>query len=128
MEPEHLMHSEERVALPPEFKALIPFAEIWGRFHTPAERYLYRQSSSMDALRGFHAAVAPRLEEIFRYLDGFPTDELPEPAATLYRTALGLTEAAMAVETFGQPNVPNAPFPHHVEVEAIEYEVSRTGV
>jgi hypothetical protein len=71
----------------------------------------------MAELRAFYDAVAPRLGEIFDHLDRFPADALPPPEALLYRTTLGLTEAAMAIEVFGQPCTPYAPFPHHMAIE-----------
>jgi hypothetical protein len=49
-------------------------------------------------------------------------DKLPEPEALLYRTVLGLTEVAMAIEVFNQPCVPYAPFPHNMAIEWTEYK------
>jgi hypothetical protein len=49
-------------------------------------------------------------------------DKLPEPEALLYRTVLGLTEAAMAIEVFNQPCVPFAPFPHKMAIAWTEYK------
>jgi hypothetical protein len=43
-------------------------------------------------------------------------DALPPPEALLFRTMLGLTEAAQAVELFKQPGVPFAPFPHKMGI------------
>ncbi|NJO34870.1 MAG: hypothetical protein HC869_18895 [Rhodospirillales bacterium] len=109
------------VPLPAGFENLAPYAEIWGQHHDQAARYLQRQHSTMEELRTFYEAVAPRLNEIFDFLDQFPMDDLPESSALLYRTALGLTEAAMAVEVFNQPCVPYAPFPHNMAIEWSEY-------
>ena len=107
--------------LPAGFDDLAPFAAVWGRLETQEERYLQRQKSSMAELKAFYHATAPRLEEIFGHLDQFAMDALPEAEALLYRTALGLTEAAMAVEVFGQPCVPYAPFPHQMAIRWSEY-------
>ena len=47
---------------------------------------------------------------------------LPEAEALLFRVVLGLTEASQAVEIFGQPRVPYAPFPHSVAMEWVGYQ------
>ena len=107
--------------LPAGFEELAPHAAVWGRLETQEQRYLQRQHSTMAELKAFYDATAPRLEEIFGHLDRFPMDALPEAEALLYRTALGLTEAAMAVEVFGQPCVPYAPFPHQMAIRWTEY-------
>ncbi|NJO34871.1 MAG: hypothetical protein HC869_18900 [Rhodospirillales bacterium] len=59
-----------------------------------------RQDLSLAELVAFHAVLAPRLEEVFAYLDRFDQDALPEPEALLLRVVLGLTEVAQAVEIF----------------------------
>ncbi|ALR20230.1 MULTISPECIES: hypothetical protein [Sphingobium] len=112
----------EAVSLPAGFEALAPYAGTWGKLEDQAERYLFRQQSSMKDLKAFYDATAPRLKEIFDHLDKFPMDRLPASEALLYRTALGLTEAAMAIEVFDQPGVPYAPFPHHMAIEWNEYK------
>jgi hypothetical protein len=110
------------VELPKGFAALEPFTETWGKLESQEERYLQRQHSSMKELKTFYDAVAPRLDEIFDHLDKFPMEKLPEPEALLYRTTLGLTEVAMAIEVFNQPCVPYAPFPHKMAIEWNEYK------
>jgi hypothetical protein len=109
------------VSLPAGFEYLEPFAKTWGDLRSQGERYLKRQSLPYEDLAAFHAALAPRLEEVFQYLDRFPMDALPEPEARLFRTVLGMTEASQAVEVFGQARVPNTPFPHAVEQEWVGY-------
>lgn len=108
-------------SLPEGFEGLAPFAALWGQLHTQEERYLQRQQSTMTQIRDFYDATAPRLDEIFCHLEQFPMDALPDAEALLYRTALGLTEAAMAVEVFGQPCVPYAPFPHKMAIQWSEH-------
>jgi len=110
------------VTLPEGFEALQPYAGTWGKLDSQEERYLLRQHSSMAELKAFYDAAAPRLEEVFDHLDKFPMDKLPEPEALLYRTMLGLTEAAMAIEVFNQPCVPFAPFPHKMAIAWTEYK------
>jgi hypothetical protein len=108
-------------SLPTGFEYLEPFAATWGDLRTQSERYLKRQTLPQAELVAFHAALAPRLEEVFQYLDKFPMDALPEAEARLFRTVLGMTEVSQAVEIFGQPRVPNAPYPHTVTQEWIGY-------
>jgi hypothetical protein len=108
--------------LPAGFEFLEPFAATWGDLTSQDERYRMRQSLSIEALQAFHAALAERLEEVFVHLDRFPMNALPEPEARLYRIALGMTEVAQAVEIFGQPRVPYAPYPHHLLQEWVGYE------
>ncbi len=103
--------------LPKGFEALEPFAHTWGSLHSQEERYLFRQDNSMQQLKAYYDATAPRLDEIFTHLEQFPMDDLPESEALLYRTVLGLTEAAMAIEVFNQPRVPYAPYPHKMAIE-----------
>lgn len=43
-------------------------------------------------------------------------EKTPEPEAALYRVALGLAEAVLAVEFIGAARLPGAPYPHHVQV------------
>ena len=109
-------------ALPAGFETLSQFVDTWGRLESQEQRYLQRQHCSMQELKAFYDAVAPRLDEIFNHLDIFPMDKLPEPEALLYRVTLGLTEAAMAIEVFDQPCVPYAPFPHKMAIEWSEFK------
>lgn len=107
----------EHCPLPEQFAFLEPFATVWGDLRDQNERYLKRQELSQGELEAFHAILAPRLEEVFAYLDQFDPVALPEAEARLFRTVLGLTEASQAVEIFRQPRVPFAPYPHTVKME-----------
>ncbi len=109
-------------ALPEKFAFLEPFVATWGDLHTQDERYRRRQELPQGELEAFHAALAPRLEEVFTHLDQFDPKALPEAEALLFRVVLGLTEASQAVEIFGQPRVPYAPFPHSVAMEWVGYQ------
>jgi hypothetical protein len=106
------------IGLPAGFESLEPFAARWGGLETTAERYRMRQDTPFAELEAFHAAMAPRLEEVFRHLDAFSPDDLPQPQERLFRTALGLIEAGEAVEYFGQSRMNGAPYPHEVAIEA----------
>jgi hypothetical protein len=110
--------------LPDGFDFLEPFAATWGELRTQNERYIMRQSLPYADLAAFHAALAPRLEETFAYLDGFHGAELGAAEARLYRTVLGLTEVAHAVETYGESRIPHAPFPHSVPMNWAGYDPS----
>jgi hypothetical protein len=81
----------------------------------------------MDELKAFYNAAAPRLDEVFAHLEKFSMDALPPGEAVLYRTILGLTEVAQAVEVFNQPGVPYAPFPHVMAIEWNEYKAPFQG-
>lgn len=109
-------------ALPQQFAFLEPFVATWGDLRSQDERYRKRQELPQGELEAFHAALAPRLEEVFAYLDRFDPKALPEAEALLFRVVLGLTEASQAVEIFGQPRVPFAPFPHGVTIEWVGYQ------
>lgn len=110
--------------LPEQFSFLDPFVETWGDLRSQDERYRRRQELSQAELEAFHAALAPRLEEVFSYLDQFDPGALPEAEALLFRVVLGLTEASQSVEILGQPRVPNAPYPHSVKMEWSGYQPS----
>ena len=109
-------------ALPEGFEALAPYAETWGKLESQEDRYLLRQHSSMKELKAYYDAAAPRLNEIFDHLDKFPMENLPEPEALLFRTVLGLTDAAQSVEIFCHPRLPYAPFPHQARQEWVGYQ------
>jgi hypothetical protein len=102
-------------ALPAAFTDLEPFLATWGGLETQQERYLVRQQSSMKDLRRFYDALAPRIEAVLDHLDRFPMDApLPPAEEALFRLALGLTEASLAIEVYGEPGVPFVPTPHVV--------------
>lgn len=103
-------------SLPPAFVDLEPFAHPWVGLDSIESRYLVRQDMPFDALRQFYDVAAPRLAAIMAHLDAFGSDPLPSAEARLYRVALGLIEAAQAVEFFGIARLPGAPYPHHVAV------------
>jgi hypothetical protein len=106
--------------LPEQFAALEEFAPLWGDLTTVSQRYVRRQETSFEELKRFWQTMAPRLEEIFDYLERFPRSQLPEREARLFRLALGLTEAAEAVEFLGRARMVGAPFPHLVDVNVYE--------
>src|SRR3546814_13991675 len=66
--------------LPQGFDYLQPYIGNWGSLENQKDRYLLRQRSDMGSLKQFYDDAAPRLEEIFTYLDRFPVTE-PLPAS-----------------------------------------------
>jgi hypothetical protein len=110
------------IKLPPGFEDLEPFVPRWGHVETAEERYLVRQDTPYEELAAFHTAAHPRLEPIFSYLDHFPMDDLPPPENLLYRLCLGLIEASLAVEFFGQSRMLGAPYPHTLTFDQAVYK------
>jgi hypothetical protein len=108
--------TEQTASLPGGFEGFSPYAETWGKLKSQEDRYLLRQSSTMEELNEFYQVAVPRLEQVFDHLDKFPLESLPPSEALLFNTILGLTEVAQAVELFNQPRVPYAPFPHEIDI------------
>lgn len=101
---------------PAPFANLEPFARPWIDLPDMEARYGARQDIDLANLQALYAAIAPRLRAIMAHLDGFGNAALPPEEARLYRLAMGLIEAAQAVEFFGSARLPDAPYPHHVTV------------
>ncbi|HLY58992.1 MAG TPA: hypothetical protein VKS60_25745 [Stellaceae bacterium] len=93
--------------LPQPFSDLSRFVHKWDKPGTEA-RYAERLSSSMAELQEFHDAMLPRGQAIKAYLDGRPFDDYTEPDRRLGRLMFAFAKAAMAVEIFKQPRVPDA--------------------
>jgi hypothetical protein len=93
--------------LPAEFADLEPFAAKWC-LATEHERYVVRLASSMDEMHAFYNAAFPRFDDARAYLDGFPLDELPDDALNLLYLLYSLVSVSFPVETWHQPNVPDA--------------------
>ncbi len=104
--------------LPPAFADLEPFLATWGHLESAEQRYLVRQQSSMEDLRSFYDAIAPRIEAVLDHLDHHPVDQpLPPAEDALFRLALGLTEVVPAIEVQGEPGVPFMRTPHVVSMQ-----------
>lgn len=101
--------------LPPEFQDLEPFASSWaGR--SSDDRHHQRQIASIEQIRAFHDAMAPRLDQVFDYLDRLDLSALPPPARVLLQLSFGFAEAAASVEIFGAPGLGDTPYPHGISV------------
>lgn len=105
--------------LPEGFEELEDFLHEWGSAKDIAARYSVRQSLSYERLCAFYKTMVPQLEDVFAHLDRFPYPQLPPPEERLFTLALCLTEAAQAVEIFGEPGVPSAPPGHAVDIRMI---------
>jgi hypothetical protein len=93
--------------LPTEFADLEPFAAKWC-LANEHERYAVRLASSMEEMHAFYDAAFPRMEDAMAYLDQFPLDELPDDATNLLHLLYSLVNVSFPVETWHQPNVPDA--------------------
>jgi hypothetical protein len=93
--------------LPRGFEDLEVFVSEWS-LPLESERNQKRISSTMDQLQTLYDAMLPRMEELVRYLDQFPLDEMPDDAKRLLYLAFSLMEIAMPVEVLGSPNMPDS--------------------
>src|SRR3546814_15500968 len=93
-----------------------------------AARYRARQDMPFAALKHFYDVTTPRLADIMAYLDGFGFggNALPPAEARLFRLALGLVEAAQAIEFFSAARLPGAPYPHRSEERRVGNECVST--
>lgn len=89
-------------ALPRQFADLEPLLKEWDLPDRNA-RYLKRRATSFEELKAFYKAVAPRMEDILRYLDNFPLGKLPPEVRGLQQLVLALADMKMAVECLGAP-------------------------
>jgi hypothetical protein len=64
----------------------------------------------MTELKGFYDAMLPRIEEALSYLDRVPLDEVNGADRTLLDLCLSLADVALAVEKYGSPFLPDAPY------------------
>jgi hypothetical protein len=90
--------------LPSGFEALEPFVGEWVLPDAVA-RMNKRQSSTIQEIRRFYAAMLPFGERALAYLRDFQLGELPPEAERLLRLMLALAEVAPAVEWYNDPQV-----------------------
>jgi len=85
--------------LPEAFADLEAYFPEWCP-STERARAGKRVSTDIAVLREFHARLAPRLEDIIRYLNTFPNDPqaLPAQAQHLYWLAQMVMEASVPVD------------------------------
>lgn len=93
--------AEAEKLFPEEFSDLEPYRE-WV---LPTElARIERRTNRPDAeLRAFYDALLPRMDEVVRYLNRFPLDDMPEDARRLFHLAKALMEVANTVENGRSP-------------------------
>ena len=101
--------------LPSEFADLEPYAADWV-LPTEAQRNAFRIRRSMEELDAFHNAVFPRLDALCDYIDQFPLDAMPAPAARLLRLGQMVMEIMPATMVYRQPDVPNSVAPEEMRI------------
>jgi hypothetical protein len=92
--------------LPEEF-ADIEHLSGWAE-PTESARMTRRISATMAELTDYYSTLLPRMEAIAEYLDQWDLDELPDSAKPLLYMALMFMEAAVSVELFKDPDVPES--------------------
>jgi hypothetical protein len=90
--------------LPVGFESLNVFLRDW-ELADAAARMAKRQSSNMEEIRRFYAAVLPHGEKALQYLREFQLGALPPEAERLLKLMLALAEVAPAVEWYQSPQV-----------------------
>lgn len=86
--------------VPPHLRDLIPYVERWA-ISCDITRHDYFEKSSEEDIRALARATAPRSDEINKWLDTFPTNDVKKwPAAALEFLSL-LTAICDALCWFG---------------------------
>lgn len=102
--------------LPAGFTSLELLVEKWA-IGTESQRRARRAASSMQELHAYYGLVGPQMRAIAAHLDSFAIGPLPEPEQRLLHLAQMFMEVAIAVEFFGQPELPEG-FPRERYVSA----------
>ena len=100
--------------LPPAFAELAPWVADWS-IRTEKARAEKRVATPIAVLREFHAAVSPRLEEMFKHFNTLPNDPdaLAPPDARLYGLAQMVLEASAPIDLqWDTPDIEDV-FPLH---------------
>jgi hypothetical protein len=97
--------SVQQVTLPESFKSLQPLVSEWA-LPTEHQRREKRATSPMKAINDYYGVLGPQMRAIATHLDFFPMGTLPDPETALLHLAQMYMETAIAVEFFGQPEVP----------------------
>lgn len=90
--------------LPEGFGELERFVADWVLPDAPA-RMAKRQSSTMDEIKAFYAALLARGEDALAYLRGYELGAMPPETERLLKLMLMLAEVAPAVEWYDDPMV-----------------------
>ena len=100
--------------LPPAFAEFEPWVAQWS-IRTEKARAEKRVSTPIELLREFHAALSPRLEDMFKYFNTLPNDPaaLSPPNARLYGLAQMVLEASAPIDLqWDTPDIEDV-FPLH---------------
>jgi hypothetical protein len=100
--------------LPEAFAELAPWVADWS-IRTEKGRAEKRVSTPIAVLREFHAAVSPRLEDMFKYFNTLPNDPdaLSPPDGRLYGLAQMALEASAPIDLqWDTPDIEDV-FPLH---------------
>ena len=92
--------------LPEEFADLQHLAD-WGEA-TEKLRMSRRIGSTMAELTDYYSTMLPRMEAIAEHLDQWELTDLPDSEKPLLYMAMMYMEAAVAVELFKDPDVPQS--------------------
>ena len=93
--------------LPPSFESLEPFASTWA-LPTMQARNARRVATPMAHIRAFYDAIGPHMEALLDHFSALPVDHAMSPAEErLFYLGQAFMEVAMAVEYFGEPDVPD---------------------
>lgn len=93
--------------MPEQFADLAHWVPEWA-LPTEAARMAKRLASSQAELTDYYQALLPRMEELATWLAKWPLEELPEEAKPLLYLGLMFMEAAVCVELFHEPDVPES--------------------
>lgn len=94
--------------LPDAFKDLEYLVGEWA-IEDGHERYLKRVNSTMDEMKVFYNAMAPRGKDAIDYLDQYDYQQaLPDDAENLRNLLFTLITVSLAVELWRQPRVKNS--------------------
>lgn len=95
-------------SLPDDFADLEPWLD-WAQ-PTEYSRNRKRWSASMSESQGFYDIMQVRCADALGYLDQFPLADLDARQKTLLNMCLALTEVAVTIEMYGEPQ-PEYVFP-----------------
>lgn len=101
-------------ALPRPFRDLESLTDEW-LMKSESERMNKRFSSSFDELRAFYDRLAPRLEEILKYLHQRELVSLNEEDRNLLDLTLSLADVSIAVDKVGAVRNPDTYDPYRFE-------------
>lgn len=91
---------------PAGFEDLEPFAEF--ALPTEAQRMARRLATPQATLVALYQTLLPRMEALAEHLAAWPVDDMPPDQRPLLWLGLMFMEAAVAVELFKNPDVPES--------------------